>query len=193
VLEVLLEGVDLRRLVVTGAWVVQVPSPEMGMLSDANGKSLINIRCADWRDQKDVWAKAKQIEYYSKCMAQDCEQSLESGDSTPGCRFLDADNHCYAQSSAQLWCAKNPSYQDCHDGGPKWGTPPIGTASTPEETKVGRDLIQRLLAPEAHARMPGAGMYVSCVQSVLCAVLLMLSPQNTVETPAGYSGLRIPG
>jgi hypothetical protein len=114
----------------------QVSGPEVGTLMNGKGKSLINIRCANWRDQKQTWQKSKQIEYYSKCMAQDCVQSLESGDSTPGCRFLDSNNHCYINSAAQKWCAENPTYKDCNDGGPKWGTPPIGSASSPSATKV---------------------------------------------------------
>jgi len=39
--------------------------------------------CADWRDEHSTWAPQKQKEYYGKCMAQDCEQSLESGASPP--------------------------------------------------------------------------------------------------------------
>ncbi len=33
--------------------------------------------------------ETKQKTFYAKCMAQDCEQSLEAGVTTPGCRFMD--------------------------------------------------------------------------------------------------------
>ena len=51
----------------------------------------INIRCRDFVDKADAWSKSKQREYLSRCMAQDCEQSLESaGDgSYDGCRYMD--------------------------------------------------------------------------------------------------------
>ena len=87
------------------------------MLTDA-GNSLLNIRCADWRDLHATWDQTKQVcprmltyadvcrrllsmltyadgcetkqkTFYAKCMAQDCEQSLEAGATTPGCRFMD--------------------------------------------------------------------------------------------------------
>ena len=153
----------------------QETSPAAGTLFDATGKSLINIRCANWRDKKETWSKSKQIEYYSKCMAQDCVQSLESGDSTPGCRFLDSNNHCYAYSSAQLWCAKNPTYKDCNDGGPKWGTPPIGSASSPEDTKVPHHL------PGECASDCRCSMQCLCqhVCDATCCLPLPLSPHGS--------------
>jgi hypothetical protein len=41
-----------------------VEPPEDANLYNSEGKSLINIRCANWRDSKGVWAASKQIEYY---------------------------------------------------------------------------------------------------------------------------------
>ena len=96
--------------------------------SDGTCKSKLNIRCANWRDQADTWAAAKQKNYLEQCMAQDCVQSLESGPDTPGCRFRDWQGFCYYSSSAQLWCANGGSAEFCRDGGADWGRPPLGTA-----------------------------------------------------------------
>ena len=92
-------------------------------------KSLLNIRCADWRDKADTWTAYKQKDFIQQCMAQDCVQSLESGSDTPGCRFLDGQGFCYAYNSAQMWCANGGSSTYCHDGGADWGQPPLGTST----------------------------------------------------------------
>jgi len=98
------------------------------MQSDGTCKSLLNIRCADWRDGADNWAAAKQKDYISKCMAQDCEQSMETGSDTPGCRFLDPTwGFCLAYNSAQMWCLGNTGSSYCKDGGADWAQPPLGT------------------------------------------------------------------
>ena len=47
------------------------------MQQDGTCKSLLNIRCADWRDKAHTWASYKQKDYIEKCMAQDCVQSME--------------------------------------------------------------------------------------------------------------------
>jgi hypothetical protein len=154
-------------------------------LFDAAGKSILNIRCSEWRDGRNAMNPTKQITFYrfaifpiclpcrchlvsglppetslfpshassphlvarsrtcsgvhppscvpaerytphlarflagqhSKCMAQDCEQSMEYSANNPGCRFLDANGHCYAYGAAQKWCAQNPAYKGCNDGG----------------------------------------------------------------------------
>jgi hypothetical protein len=112
-----------------------VPDPPANTLFNTASKSILNIRCANWRDKKTSWSKSKQIQYYSKCMAQDCEQSLESGESTPGCRFLDENGFCYAYGSAQKWCANNLGFKDCNDGGMKWATAPVGTAASVGKTE----------------------------------------------------------
>ena len=110
--------------------------------NDGTCKSMLNIRCSDWRDGADSWEAAKQKEYIEKCMAQDCVQSLESGSpgggptaagaipETPGCRFLDGQGFCYAYNSAQMWCANGGSAAWCNDGGENWAQPPLGTATT---------------------------------------------------------------
>ena len=103
------------------------------VLSNSPCSSLLNIRCADWRDKAHTWAASKQKDFIEKCMAQDCVQSLESGSDTPGCRFLDGQGFCYAYNSAQMWCANGGSSTYCHDGGANWGQPPIG-ASTQAQT-----------------------------------------------------------
>ena len=101
-----------------------------GSFAGGDCKFLINIRCADWRDQADSWNKAKQMEYLYKCMAQDCVQSLEPVDSnreaqtadgipeTPGCRYLDdspGSGFCYAYNAAQMWCKENPDSEVCQN------------------------------------------------------------------------------
>ena len=110
------------------------PPPEdlcaSGSFAGGDCKFLINIRCADWRDQADSWNKAKQMEYLYKCMAQDCVQSLEPVDSnreaqtadgipeTPGCRYLDdspGSGFCYAYNAAQMWCKENPDSEVCQN------------------------------------------------------------------------------
>jgi hypothetical protein len=90
---------------------LQVEPPADAQLRK-DGKSLLNIRCGDWRDLHSTWDDTKQKTFYAKCMGQDCEQSLESGDKTPGCRFMDGNKaggegkgFCYAYNSAQMWCA----------------------------------------------------------------------------------------
>jgi len=92
--------------------------------------SMLNSRCATFRDTAASSGTFVQLEDYSKCMAQDCVQSMETGDDTPGCRFLDAHGFCFAYNSAQTWCAENVEYAGCNDGGTLWGTPPIGTAAS---------------------------------------------------------------
>jgi len=105
------------------------------------GKSLINIRCADWRDKHHTWSENKQKDYYANCMAQDCVQSLEGGNANkpdqPGCRFLDGNSKgfCYAYGVAQLWCAGNSKSKYCKDGGEKWGMGKLGTASSADTTE----------------------------------------------------------
>jgi hypothetical protein len=88
------------------------PEPEVPMDlcssgSDDTGdcKFMLNIRCADWRDDAATYNKAKQEAYLSQCMSQDCVQSLEPVDGsrdsttgeipeTPGCRcaFVSSEN-----------------------------------------------------------------------------------------------------
>jgi len=105
------------------------PTEVCTMQSDGTCKSLLNIRCADWRDKADTFAAAKQKDYMQQCMGQDCVQSLESGSDTPGCRFLDGQGFCYAYNSAQMWCANGGDSTYCHDGGADWGQAPLGTAT----------------------------------------------------------------
>jgi len=101
-------------------------------------KSLLNIRCADWRDSAHTWAPTKQQGYYASCMAQDCEQSLEGGESNhpdlPGCRFLDGNGFCYAYGTAQMWCAgRGIDTPWCSDGGASWGLAAAGLGTAAEK------------------------------------------------------------
>jgi len=101
-------------------------------------KSLLNIRCADWRDLAHVWAPAKQQSFYASCMAQDCVQSLEGGESNrpdqPGCRFLDGNGFCYAYGTAQMWCAgRGIDTPWCNDGGASWGLAAAGLGSAEQK------------------------------------------------------------
>ena len=50
------------------------PTSVCSLQNDGTCKSILNIRCADWRDEADTWALYKQKDYIEKCMAQDCEQ-----------------------------------------------------------------------------------------------------------------------
>ena len=98
------------------------------MHKDGTCKSLLNIRCADWRDKADTWQASKQKDYISKCMAQDCEQSMEVGEDHPGCRFLDPTwGFCLAYNSAQTWCLDHLRSSYCKDGGASWAQPPLGS------------------------------------------------------------------
>ena len=107
-----------------------VPDPPASLCMDGGGddcRFFINIRCRDFDDKAHTWSQAKQEDYMSKCMGQDCEQSLGTG--TSGCRYTDANGFCYSKEDSQLWCSENPSSPHCHDGGSSWATPPIGTFS----------------------------------------------------------------
>ena len=64
----------------------------------AIARSFLNIRCANFRDKYQTWSVNKQKDYYSKCMSQDCEQSLESGKDNPGCRYVEPKwGFCYGE------------------------------------------------------------------------------------------------
>mmetsp|Transcript_15975 Transcript_15975/g.53495 ORF Transcript_15975/g.53495 Transcript_15975/m.53495 type:complete len:257 (+) Transcript_15975:2374-3144(+) len=65
----------------------------------------------------------------SKCMAQDCVQSLESAagqQSYEGCRFVDVNGFCYASMAAQEYCTSHPEDTGCNDGGSSWAYGPLG-------------------------------------------------------------------
>ena len=89
----------------------------------------INIRCRDFVDKGHAWSKGKQREYLSRCMAQDCEQSLENAgdESYDGCRYVDENGFCYSKKDSQAWCASNPTSVHClNDGGVNWAPAPLG-------------------------------------------------------------------
>ena len=104
------------------------PSDLCKMQPGGTCKSLINMHCSSWRDSADTWAASKQLQFMEKCMSQDCEQSLEAGKDTPGCRFLDGQGFCYAYGSAQMWCANGGDSTYCHDGGENWAMAPLGSS-----------------------------------------------------------------
>jgi hypothetical protein len=56
--------------------------------------------------------RSQQMKLQASCMQQDCEQSMEE----VGCRFTDADHHCYT-NPGQLFCSQNIGHPDCHDLG----------------------------------------------------------------------------
>jgi hypothetical protein len=104
-------------------------------------KSLLNIRCTDWRDLADSFAPTKQEVYYAGCMAQDCAQSMEGGNlnkqDQPGCRFLDYNGFCYIYGTAQMWCAgRGKGTVWCKDGGQTWGLQINGLGTSPSGTVV---------------------------------------------------------
>jgi len=99
--------------------------PKEAKLLGGDSKSLLNIHCATWRDHRGDKSVDEQKRFLAKCMAQDCEQSLEG---TPtGCRFMDDLGLCYAYETAQQWCANNLDNAYCNDGGEDWAVPPVGT------------------------------------------------------------------
>jgi len=97
-----------------------------------NGKSLLNIECAKWRDDRGHKSVTAQMKMMAKCMSQDCEQSLEKDNA---CRFFDKDRLCYAYSTAQEWCSKDPTNKYCHAEGSDWAQKPFGTAADAASTK----------------------------------------------------------
>ena len=82
----------------------------------AIARSFLNIRCANFRDKYQTWSVNKQKDYYSKCMSQDCEQSLESGKDNPGCRYVEPKwgfcygepRHCHQPHPTPLPCLLLP-------------------------------------------------------------------------------------
>jgi len=67
------------------------------------------MKCAKYRDKPDD-LKRNQLRTMAKCMAQDCEQSMEEVGCiyvTPGYGGL-----CYT-NPGQNWCSQNPSSSDC--------------------------------------------------------------------------------
>ena len=109
------------------------PTKLSGLLRDNNPKkAILNSHCASWRDKQGQKSFAWQAKTMAKCMAQDCEQSLKKNN---GCRFMDDDRLCYAYSSAQLWCAQDPTNKYCHDQGATWAQRPYGTAKDAVSTK----------------------------------------------------------
>ncbi|EKX36649.1 hypothetical protein GUITHDRAFT_155186 [Guillardia theta CCMP2712] len=93
-----------------------------------NAKGL-NIKCSDWRDQKDFKVAPQQMQQMAKCMAADCVQSFE----TVGCRFTDANRLCYTDVG-QGWCSQHVGHPQCNDLGVSVLAPPAGTSSwTPIE------------------------------------------------------------
>jgi len=111
------------------------PSEVCTKQSDGTCKALLNIRCADWRDKADTFSKSKQLDYIQQCMGQDCEQSMETGSDTPGCRFMENTyGFCFAYNSAQTWCGANPGNEYCKDGGADWAQPPLGSYEKGSQT-----------------------------------------------------------
>ena len=111
------------------------PPPEMcasGSSETFDCNFYINIRCRDFVSKAHTWSKAKQREYLSLCMAQDCEQSLEEiqEGGYSGCRYMDENGFCYSKEDSQKWCSQNPTSIHClnTDGGEDWAASPLGSA-----------------------------------------------------------------
>jgi len=101
------------------------------MQADGSCKSMLNMYCGQWRDSADTMSSSKQKQKLEMCMAQDCQQSMESGHDTPGCRFLDSNGFCFAYNSAQTWCGgAGTGSPFCTDGGKGWAQPPLGNADS---------------------------------------------------------------
>ena len=101
------------------------------MQADGSCKSMLNMYCGQWRDSADTMSSSKQKKNLEMCMAQDCQQSMESGRDTPGCRFLDSNGFCFAYNSAQAWCGgAGTGSPFCTDGGKGWAQPPLGNADS---------------------------------------------------------------
>jgi len=131
------------------------PPPASAMVVDGEGKSLLNIYCAKWRDKRTALSADDQKRTLAFCMAQDCQQSLGNEDRV--CRFLDSLGLCYNYKVAQEWCSKNLASTYCQDGGADWAPAPYGSAPSLDKTAW---------MPKQNAvvagSVPGAGTKYSC-------------------------------
>ena len=87
------------------------PPPAPDTVVGSDDKSRLNAWCARFRDKAAGYNLAKQKQVLEKCYAQDCEQSLEGGNTNrpdrPGCRYVDGNGFCYAMGAGQIWCRDN--------------------------------------------------------------------------------------
>ena len=112
--------------------------------------SYINIKCSEWRDSAHTWPADKQVTMLERCMKEDCEQSLETGKYTPGCRFVDHQGFCYNRASAQMWCADDGEDSPyCGDLGGKAAFPPLGTRS--QQLSSRRRLLDVAVPEDEHS------------------------------------------
>lgn len=158
-----------------------VPVPPDGTLFNGQGQSLLNSHCATWRDQHTSLSVTNQMKKMAKCMGQDCEQSLETGNA---CRFHDANRLCYAYDSAQQWCAENqPAAASlCNDQGSNWGMPPFGSAA-------GVDAVEWSPIQNVAVSNPGASdpavFSCSCMKNCGCSSSKCYCADPTTQpTPA---------
>ena len=104
---------------------------EAGLINGDN-QPLLNTHCANIREvlagtsagRDEMWQKHEM----AKCMAQDCEQAMETREgSYHGCRFMDSYGFCYAYVSAQHYCAEHMEDQEnCIDNAGEAALPPLG-------------------------------------------------------------------
>jgi hypothetical protein len=162
------------------------PPESAGMFK--NGKSLLNAKCASYRDHREKWNKNKQQQFYAKCMAADCVQSLESSDKSstdkfwenPGCRFRDKMGFCYAYGSAQKWCSENPTNGYCNDGGKKFAFAPLGKAQKATEWEPNQNIMLR----SKGADVAGSAFKCQCMKNCGCTKSkCYCSDVTTVPTP----------
>jgi hypothetical protein len=87
------------------------PPPAPDSVVGSDDKSRLNAWCARYRDKAADYNLAKQIDVLEKCYEQDCELSLEGGNTNrpdrPGCRYVDGSGFCYAMGAGQIWCRDN--------------------------------------------------------------------------------------
>lgn len=138
------------------------PPPAPDTVVGSDDKSRLNAWCARYRDKAAGYDLAKQKNVLEKCYEQDCELSLEGGNTNrpdrPGCRYVDGNGFCYAMGAGQVWCRDNAISPVCHDGGPRWAAPPLGIAP------VGGSQWE----PKSKAAADGKTLQCSCMKNCGC-------------------------
>ena len=158
------------NVLVTPVTVLSVPPAGANILSGA--KSILNEKCAGYRDERDQFSYTKQKTQYAQCMAADCVQSLESSNNAakpwenPGCRFRDALGFCYAYGSAQKWCSENPTNSYCNDGGKSFAASPLGSAAAGKSTWMPN---QNIAERSKGADVAGSAFSCQCIKDCSCS------------------------
>jgi len=160
----------------------EMPPTSVSMLDPSTGKGLLNAHCATWRDQRDSKSVTDQKRFMAKCMAQDCEQSLESP-STGSCRWLDDNGLCYNNNAAQQWCTENAPNVYCHDGGANWALAPVGTVVEGATQWLPRDSV----AVANPAAWDDPTFSCSCMKDCTCSSSSCYCVAGSAAVPVGFN------